>query len=129
MRRSLLTALLVLTVAALGACGGDDDSDGDNAAATTTAAASDGAGTTGDAVAIKDFTFAPTPLAVKAGATVKVTNNDSTAHTVTADDKGFDTGSVDAGGDATFTAPSAPGTYAYHCSIHSTMKGAIEVSG
>jgi plastocyanin len=125
MRRTVLTALLVLTVTVVGACGDDDGSD----AASPTTIAKESSGTTGNAITIKDFAFAPTPLEVTAGATVKVANNDSTAHTVTADDKGFDTGPVDAGGDKTFTAPSAPGDYSFHCSIHSTMKGSIRVSG
>ena len=57
-----------------------------------------------------------------------MSNSDSTAHTVTANDNGFDTGSVDGGASKTFTAPSAPGTYDFHCNIHSTMKGSLRVS-
>lgn len=132
MRRMLSSAAIVLALVGLGACGGDDssgdDASSDTSGATTTAAAAD-SGTSGSAITIKDFAFAPSPLQAAAGATIEITNNDSAAHTVTADDKGFDTGSIDSNGNKTFTAPSAPGTYAYHCSIHDYMKGSIQVGG
>jgi plastocyanin len=31
------------------------------------------------------------------------------------------------GGTATFTAPTAPGTYAYHCTYHPNMHGTLTV--
>jgi plastocyanin len=73
------------------------------------------------------FTFAATP--VKAGSTVTVKNDSSATHTVTADKGEFDTGSIDGGKTATFTAPSTPGSYSFHCNIHqSTMKGTLVVT-
>jgi plastocyanin len=50
-----------------------------------------------------------------------VHNNGPSDHTVTADDgKSFDV-SVSSGKDATFTAPTKPGIYKFHCNIHPTQ--------
>lgn len=93
------------------------------------AAATGGAGSSGTAITIKNFSFKPSPLKVKAGAAVQVTNGDGTAHTVTADDKtSFDTSRIEGGSGKGFTAPTKPGTYAYHCNIHDYMKGSLIVS-
>ena len=56
---------------------------------------------------------------------VTVTNDDGTMHTLTADDKSFDTGDLDGGASATITIATA-GTYEYHCDIHNYMTGTIE---
>jgi plastocyanin len=81
----------------------------------------------GNAIVIKNFAFSPTPLRVKAGATVTVTNNDSAAHTLTADKGAFDTGVLDGGKQMTITIDKA-GTYAYHCDIHNYMTGEVVAS-
>ena len=60
------------------------------------------------------------------GTEITVTNNDSVAHTVTVDDKSFDTGDLAGGAKGTITIKS-PGKYAYHCDIHNYMTGVIEV--
>ena len=66
-------------------------------------------------------------LAVKQGARVTVTNQDSTAHTATADDgHSFDTGTLAQGASQTISV-SKPGRYPYHCSIHSFMHGTLVV--
>ena len=56
-----------------------------------------------------------------------VTNDDGTAHTLTADDGRFDTGDLDGGKQTTITIDK-PGKYAYHCDIHNYMTGVIEAS-
>jgi plastocyanin len=95
--------------------------------ADDTGAAATGTGTRagGTAITIKDFQFSPDPIVVKAGDTITVTNDDGTAHTLTADDGKFDTGNLDGGARTTITV-AAPGTYAYHCDIHNYMTGKIE---
>jgi len=81
---------------------------------------------TPNSITIANFQFSPEPLVVKTGTTVKVTNDDGTAHTVTAADKSFDTGDLDGGATATITLAKA-GTYKYFCDIHNYMTGTIEV--
>ena len=74
---------------------------------------------------IKNFNFVPNPLQAKVGTTVTVTNADGTNHTVTADDKSFDTG-VFSTGTRTIHLTTA-GTFKIHCEIHNFMTGVIQV--
>ncbi|MDQ6937110.1 MAG: cupredoxin domain-containing protein [Actinomycetota bacterium] len=68
-----------------------------------------------------------TPASVSPGATVSVMNMDSENHTVTADSaKAFDK-QVSAGQTSTFTAPTKPGSYPFHCTFHSNMHGVLVV--
>jgi plastocyanin len=77
-------------------------------------------------VAIANFSFQPATITVPVGTTVTWTNNDSASHTVTADDGSFKSESLGSG--ATFSQTFATaGTFAYHCAIHSTMKGTVVV--
>jgi plastocyanin len=80
----------------------------------------------GTSVVISNFAFAPATLHVAPGTTIKITNQDGVAHTVTADGKAFDTGDIAGGATAAITVKS-PGRYAYHCDIHNYMTGVIEV--
>jgi plastocyanin len=109
----------------LGACG----STSSDATSSTPSQPSSSSGTSSakPVITIKSFKFSG-PSSVKPGATVTVTNEDSVAHTVTADDSsgGFDV-KVDANSTATFTAPSKAGDYAYHCTYHSNMHGTLTV--
>ena len=76
---------------------------------------------------IDNFKFMPASLTVSKGQRVTVTNDDSTAHTATADNGGsFDTQNIDPGSSATITV-SKPGTYAYHCNIHPFMHATLVV--
>jgi len=58
--------------------------------------------------------------------TVEWKNNDDTPHTVTAVDKSFDSGNLNAGDVFTHTF-TTPGTYQYSCSYHPWMKGTVIV--
>jgi plastocyanin len=54
-------------------------------------------------------------------------NMDGENHTVTADSgNAFDVKAT-AGTTVTFTAPSKPGTYPFHCTYHSNMHGVLVV--
>ena len=80
---------------------------------------------TGSTITIKDFGFT-TPDSVSPGATVTVDNKDGTAHTVTSDvGNAFDDAASE--GTTTFTAPTKPGSYPFHCSIHPSMHGTLVV--
>jgi plastocyanin len=64
------------------------------------------------------FRFDPDRLTVAAGTTPLVANVGGKPHTLTADDGSFDTGTIDPGGSAKVTAPDAPGSYSYRCTVH-----------
>jgi plastocyanin len=59
---------------------------------------------------------------------VKVVNADTVPHNLTADDGGFATGDLEPNGTATFTAPGEPGRYAFNCTLHRGMSGALVVA-
>jgi plastocyanin len=81
---------------------------------------------TANTINLSGSSFSPSTLTVKAGTTITWNNNDNIAHTVTADDKSFDSGSLAAG--KTFVKTfSTAGSFAYHCNFHSGMKGTIVV--
>jgi plastocyanin len=96
-------------------------------AAQSAAAITCGATGTGTAATIANFAFSPNPVGVASSGFVTWTNNDTTTHTVTFDN-GPDCGRVAVGANVTAQF-SAPGTYAYHCSIHTSMKGSVTVTG
>jgi plastocyanin len=63
------------------------------------------------------YHYDPLRLAVAPGATVTVHDAGQEPHTLSAVDKSFDV-SLAPGGDATFTAPTAPGEYKFYCKYH-----------
>lgn len=68
-------------------------------------------------VAMEGYSFAPTTVHITPGQTVLWINSSPLAHTVTADDDSFDSGSVDP--DGTFSQSfDSPGTYQYYCVPH-----------
>ena len=84
------------------------------------------AGSGGNDVAIRDFTFAPADLEVAAGTEVTWTNDDPAPHTVTAEDGSFDSGTLEPG--QTFSVSvQANGPVTYRCEIHPDMVGTIAV--
>ncbi len=78
-------------------------------------------------VVIKNYGFVPTNFTVPAGATVTVRNDDQAIHTLTADNRAFNTGNISRGLPAVFTAPTQRGTYPYHCLFHNYMTGSLTV--
>ena len=125
MTRTLTTALfIVVTLVAVAACSNSGGSAAPSAATSQAPAAPAGGAT---AVTIKDFQFTPATTSVPTGSKVTWTNNDTTAHTVTLDDGSGDSGNIAPAAtfDRTFT---TAGTFAYHCTIHSQMKGTVTVT-
>jgi plastocyanin len=77
-------------------------------------------------VHIKDYAFGPKAAHIRVGDTVMFVNDDDETHTVTAADGTFDSKGL--AEKATFSHTfTKPGTYAYHCTIHTSMKGSIVV--
>jgi plastocyanin len=83
--------------------------------------------TSNAAVSIGDFQFTPATLQVTQGTTVTWTNNGPANHTTTSDTGVWDSGVLQAGRSFSFRF-NAPGTFAYHCTIHPAMKGTITVT-
>jgi plastocyanin len=144
-RRLARAAIGVLALAgiALAGCGSDSKSADTTAAAATTkaaaaatttaatttaaaAATTAGGGATagGTAITIKDFQF-DIPSGLKAGETVTITNEDSTAHTFS-DEAGAFSVAADPDEPGELTLPAA-GTYTVVCKIHQGMQGTMTV--
>ena len=81
---------------------------------------------TAPAVHIKNFSFIPQTITVRAGQRVTFTNDDDEPHTVTALDKSFDSEGLDTHRSWQH-AFAKPGTYAYFCEMHPYMKGRVVV--
>ena len=129
--RKISSLWVVLILLATGGCAGGSGSPASAPAPTSASASmpavSPTAGTAVAAITIKDFEYGE-PLTVAPGATVSVTNMDTAEHTVTADEgTAFDVEVQGSGGTASFTAPTKPGTYAYHCTYHPNMHGTLIV--
>lgn len=77
-------------------------------------------------VHLRGQAFAPLNLKVSAGAQITWTNDDTVPHSVTADDKRFDSGAIAPGKSFSWTADK-PGAVAYHCIFHPSMTGTIDV--
>jgi plastocyanin len=88
------------------------------------------AGATATPVAIvhtKDFAYDPKELDIHIGDAVTFVNDDEIAHTVTSDDKSFDSGNLDQHQRWTHTF-TKPGTYTYTCTYHPFMSAKIVVT-
>lgn len=97
-------------------------------AVDTSAPASNTLLPSGVTVNIANFAFNPSTLTIKKGTKVTWTNNDSVSHTVTSDSGNLLNSPILAPGQtysATFT---SVGTTAYHCAIHTGMRGSITVT-
>ena len=124
MRRSAIIITLLLA-AFSAACGGYNGSNMNNPSSTpvpsgqNTVLVPNGAYLGGNG-------FNPGTLTVPAGTTVTWGNNDVTAHTTTSDTGLWNSNDIGSGG--TFAVKlDNPGTYKYHCTIHSFMNGTIVV--
>ena len=82
---------------------------------------------TPNTIVIDKFAYAPVVLTVAPGAKVTIINQDPAAHTVTAKDKSFDSGTIAMGERGEITAPSKPGSYPYFCIFHQYMAGTLIV--
>ena len=150
-RFAALAAATVLGLTGLSACGSSDDGSSSSSSSSSSSAApssssaapsasakvspkasstaSSGGSSTKKAakITIKDYAYSGAKT-VAPGTKVMITNDDSEAHTVTADSgSAFDV-DIAPGKTATLTAPSKAGSYAYHCTYHSNMHGTLQVS-
>ncbi|MEM5399805.1 MULTISPECIES: cupredoxin domain-containing protein [Paraburkholderia] len=77
-------------------------------------------------VAIEQMRFDPPSVTVHAGDSVVWVNKDLVAHTVTAEAKTFDSGSIAPGASWRYVA-SKRGRHAYSCQFHPVMHGTLIV--
>jgi plastocyanin len=77
-------------------------------------------------VDIRDHAFNPAQLNVAPGTTVTFVNNDTEAHTATANDGLFDSGVLEPGSSFDVWLDGS-GTVTYHCELHPDMQGSIVV--
>ena len=80
----------------------------------------------GASVTVANMAFSPGSVTVGLGQTVTWTFQDATPHTSTSDQGFWDSGTKSGG--ATYSrAFTSAGTFAYHCTIHSMMRGKVAV--
>lgn len=118
MRRTAALALAVLAGLSLGACGSDSDSP------STTTAAADAASSESVSVSVDDNLFDPEQATVSAGDSVRWEWVGAAPHNVTGE--GFQS-ETQTEGEFEHTFDEA-GTYEYVCTLHTEMKGTIEVT-
>lgn len=89
------------------------------------------AGARSATVDMEDFAFKDPQVSVGPGAEITFVNKGQAPHTATLDDvPGVDTGKLDAGATGKLTAPNAPGSYSYKCTLHpAKMRGVLVVLG
>lgn len=133
MSHRLLKALALASAVAFGgllsaACGARNEGGASPEAANVNQSASGNApASTGpQQIEMGDDIFRPAQLTVAAGTKVTWVNRGSKAHTVVSNDKLFDSGLVNVGGEFSHTFD-APGTYLYHCAPHAKMVGRLVV--
>lgn len=78
-------------------------------------------------VYIQNMAFNSSSITIQANTTIKWTNKDGVAHTVTSDTGLFDSGSISNGSTFSYTFKT-PGTYNYHCTPHPSMTGSVTVN-
>jgi plastocyanin len=133
-RWTALIAGLFAMALVLAACGGVDDGGTSGATATSgptgaTGATATGATATGGGgteVTIEGLAYHPSTITVSGPTEIAVTNNDTTAHTFTLDDGSAEL-ELDAGESGTLTVDVSE-TTGFHCEIHPSMTGTIEVA-
>ena len=123
-----VTAHLVQGAAATGDMGASPEAEM-GASAEEGTPEHDMAGMDGEEVAaeIEGFAFLPGEIEVKVGTTITWTNLDSDPHTVTANDRSFDSGRMEEGDTFSFTFDTV-GSFEYFCEYHPGMTGTVVVT-
>lgn len=126
----LVLIISVITMLLLAACqpaGLGSTKESPTTPATNVPAGSSPTQVNSQIVNLANTAFDPKQISVPVGTTVSWVNKDSMAHTVTADDKSFDSGNLNPGDTFKFTFTKA-GTFPYHCQYHGGPNG-VGMSG
>jgi plastocyanin len=131
MRRGHAIVLLVVALALVtAACSSTSSSSSTSTSSSASSPASPtagGGGASGTTIDVSGFAFHPDSLDVSAGSvTLTVTNNDTTTHTFTLDD-GSSSTQLPAGETTTIKLDLAQ-TVGFHCNIHPSMTGTLNVA-
>lgn len=121
---SLRLVLGTILLAAIAGCGSSYSGGPSTSPSPTTTGSA--VSIVGGASSLTTTAYAPNPIVLSPGGTVTWTNNDSTAHTATADDGSWNSGTIASGGKYSRTFPSA-GTFTYHCTFHRGMVATVTV--
>jgi plastocyanin len=120
----LVVGIVLVATACSSSNGGSGGGGSTGGGATETSAAP--AGGASASIVAQGFAFDPNSVSVSAGkVTLTVTNKDSTEHTFTLDD-GSSSTSLDPGTTVTIDLDLSK-TVGWHCSIHPSMTGTLEV--
>jgi plastocyanin len=127
---TLIAGLFAMALV-LAACGGDDDGGTTGPTSTTgptgaTGETDGGSGGGAAEVTIEGLAYHPSTITVSGPTEVAVANDDTTAHTFTLDDGSAEL-ELDAGESGTLTVDVSE-TTGFHCEIHPSMTGTIEVA-
>ena len=97
------------------------------ATAAGSAVCADSTGTTVVEASVGGFEWGP--VSAKVGDVITWTNSDAAPHRVGLDDSSCEmSGTIAGGGGKASLVFSVAGTYPFHCTIHSSMKGTITIS-
>jgi plastocyanin len=128
-RIATLISSLLLSAAVLIACGGANEAPPSitGTSSSTSAPHSPGAQAAASQIVISTMTYT-VPTSVRPGQQLSIVNKDDPNHSVTADETNlFDVRVSGGGGITSFTAPTTPGTYPFHCKYHANMHGMLTV--
>lgn len=128
--RSIVRGIATLAVAAaLAACGGGGTATSAPGGATQAASTcTDSTGATTVEATVADFTWSQ-PINAKVGDVITWTNNDTAAHKVGLDDGSCQMSqNIAGGGGKQSLVFNKAGSFAFHCTLHSNMKGTITIS-
>ena len=117
MSRTLAAALLFAVAGCSGGSSSSPTAPPPAAATTITIVGENGASS-----------YVPNPGSAKAGPTIEWKNADINTHHIVSNTSGvFDTGNISAGATSKTITVDKPGSYPYHCTIHASMTGVLNV--
>ena len=127
MRRHVAAGALVFSLALFGAACSSNDSGGGGSSGGGEGGSGGGGGGGGTTIVAQNIAFQPDQISVPAGTvSLTVTNKDSVQHTFTLDDDSSST-DLDPGSTQTIELDVTE-TVGWHCKIHPSMTGTIEVT-